>query len=80
MIKRWWWSGIHYQKTAEAWLKNLDDSQMTAMPILEKTYGTSAAVWYQRWRLFFIACAELFGLDRGNVWGVSHYLFAKTRD
>lgn len=81
MVKRWWWSGIHYQKTAEAWLKNLDNRRTTVTSIFEQTYGESVAnVWCQRWRLFFMACAELFGLERGNVWGVSHYLFEKRPD
>ena len=81
MVKRWWWSGIHYQKTAEAWLKNLDNRRTTVTSIFEQTYGKAVAnVWCQRWRLFFMACAELFGLERGNVWGVSHYLFEKRPD
>ncbi|UCH53253.1 MAG: class I SAM-dependent methyltransferase [Pseudomonadota bacterium] len=78
LVRRWRWSGVHYQKTAEAWLANLDTRRDDVMPILAATYGERAAdLWLQRWRLFFMACAELFGHNRGQEWGVSHYLFVR---
>jgi cyclopropane-fatty-acyl-phospholipid synthase len=76
---RWRWSGVHYKKTAEAWLANIDRNRAAVLPILAATYGErSAALWLQRWRIFFMACAELFGYARGQEWGVSHYLFARA--
>jgi cyclopropane-fatty-acyl-phospholipid synthase len=45
------------------------------MPLFKETYGEDAAVWFERWRVFFIACEELFNYNEGNEWGVSHYLF-----
>ena len=73
---QWRWSGIHYQRTAEAWLKNMDKRKATVMPILEATYGTKDADrWWMRWRIFFLAVSEMFGADEGREWGVGHYLF-----
>ncbi len=73
---QWRWSGLHYQRTAEAWLKNMDKRKATIMPILEATYGTKdAGRWWMRWRIFFLAVSEMFGADEGREWGVGHYLF-----
>jgi cyclopropane-fatty-acyl-phospholipid synthase len=48
------------------------------MPMLVDTYGArDAAVWFQRWRMFYMAVAELFGYANGNEWGVGHYRFVK---
>jgi len=48
------------------------------MPLFERSYGPeSAAVWWMRWRLFFMSVAELFGWADGQQWWVSHYLFDK---
>ncbi len=73
--QQWRMDGTHYQKTAESWLANMDLHRGTLMPLLAKTYGTTDAVrWWVRWRIFFMACAELWGFSSGAEWGVSHYL------
>jgi cyclopropane-fatty-acyl-phospholipid synthase len=78
LLERWRWDGTHYEKTANAWLANLDAARARAMPVLERTYGRQeAALWLQRWRVFFMACAELFGYRDGQEWWVSHYLFER---
>ena len=75
------WNGTHYERTSNAWLANMDRNRDLIMPIMAQTYGDeSAAKWFQRWRIFFMACAELFGLNEGREWYVSHYLFERRQD
>lgn len=77
LVDQWRQSGRHYEATANAWLENLDARRTAALALLKQVYGArDAAVWLQRWRVFFMACAELFGYDGGNEWWVAHYLFA----
>jgi cyclopropane-fatty-acyl-phospholipid synthase len=71
--EEWRWSGVHYKKTALHWLERFDESRAVIDPILTGVYGRDAALWRRRWRMFFLATAELFGFDDGKVWGVSHY-------
>ena len=76
--KHWVVNGTNYGKTAEAWLSNLDRHKKEIIPILENTYGKHQAVkWWVYWRLFYMACAELFNYNKGNEWMVCHYLFEK---
>lgn len=75
--QHWQWSGEHYQHTANAWLDNMDAQAASLKPLFKATYGRDAAIWWQRWRIFFMACAELFGLEQGQEWVVGHYLFSK---
>ncbi len=77
--ERWRWNGTHYQRTADAWLAQLDANRAIAMPLLADIYGERhARVWLQRWRIFFMSCSELFGYRGGNEWWVSHYLFERS--
>lgn len=74
----WCVNGLHYQKTCEAWLARQDARREALGPILADTYGAGAAgLWHQRWRLFFLACSELFGFRGGNEWWVSHVLMSR---
>ncbi len=72
---QWRVGGEHYQRTCDAWLENLDDRKERVMPILEEGYGRDARRWFHRWRLFFLACSELFAYRAGQEWFVSHYLW-----
>ncbi|MDM3869962.1 cyclopropane-fatty-acyl-phospholipid synthase family protein [Porticoccus sp. W117] len=75
---QWLVNGSHYQKTSEAWLDNMDRHRKEITELFEQTYGEGqGAIWTQRWRMFFMACAELFGYQSGNEWMVTHYLFNK---
>lgn len=76
--QHWRWDGRHYQRTASAWLANMDAGRDRLLPLLAVTYGEDQAeVWWQRWRLFFLAVEELFGYADGQQWWVAHYLFDK---
>jgi cyclopropane-fatty-acyl-phospholipid synthase len=79
LVSRWRWDGRHYERTANAWLANMDAKRATLWPVLERTYGAQdAALWWNRWRIFFMACAELFGYREGQEWWVGHYLFERS--
>ncbi len=77
--KHWHVSGTHYAKTSEAWLKNMDAHKAEIIPLFNQTYGEDQAIkWWAYWRIFYMACAELWNYRGGNEWIVSHYLFHKT--
>ena len=76
--QHWRVSGIHYAKTSEAWLKNMDRNKSKILPLFRATYGEAEAdKWWVYWRVFFMACAELWGYREGKEWFVSHYLFER---
>ena len=78
LARRWLWNGQHYERTSNAWLEKMDARRDTLKPLFADTYGADAARWWMRWRIFFMACAELFGYAGGEEWLVAHYLFEKT--
>jgi cyclopropane-fatty-acyl-phospholipid synthase len=73
--QQWLWDGTHYEKTSNAWLRKMDADPATSAAILKAAYGRDWRIWYSRWRIFFMSCAELFGYNQGSEWFVSHYLF-----
>ncbi|THV46714.1 hypothetical protein BGAL_0365g00050 [Botrytis galanthina] len=76
--RQWWVNGQHYAKTCEDWLSKMVASKQEIWPHLTETYGEKdTAMWYYRWQIFYLACAELFAYEGGDTWGVSHYLFEK---
>jgi cyclopropane-fatty-acyl-phospholipid synthase len=78
---QWAWNGNHYARTCRGWLEQIDARRDAVMPILADTYGAAeAGRWFMRWRIFFMACEELFRYHGGNEWYVSHYLFKRGGD
>ncbi len=75
--QRWLLDGTHYQRTADHWLARHDAHRDAVMAVLRETYGNAAPLWNQRWRMFWMACAELFGYRDGQEWGVAHYRFQR---
>ncbi len=73
----WRVSGTHYQATAEAWLVNQDTHKEEVLALFQTTYGTEARWRFAQWRIFFLACAELWGFRQGSEWFVSHYRFRR---
>jgi cyclopropane-fatty-acyl-phospholipid synthase len=78
IARHWKVNGTHYAKTSEAWLANMDANRQKLLPLFAKTYGASdAKKWWTRWRIFFMACAELWNYRGGEEWLVSHYLLTR---
>jgi cyclopropane-fatty-acyl-phospholipid synthase len=86
ILDHWLLNGTHYQKTAAAWLANTDSHRDEILSLFESTYAADligntrkaeAMKWLVRWRIFYMACEELWGYAGGSEWGVSHYLFRK---
>jgi cyclopropane-fatty-acyl-phospholipid synthase len=77
--KRWHVDGDHYEKTSNHWLANQDAARDEVMAVLREAYGDAAGLWFQRWRIFWMSCAELFGYAKGQEWLVAHYRFVRPQ-
>jgi len=76
--QRWHIDGTHYQHTADHWLANQDAHKDQVMSVLAEAYGSKLApLWFQRWRMFWMSCAEMFGYANGQEWLVAHYRFVR---
>ena len=79
--QRWWVDGTHYERTSNAWLAKLDaQKSWKSRCCATKPMVPLRGPWVQRWRMFFMACAELFGMDRGQTYGVVHSLMRPAAD
>lgn len=78
--QRWHVSGRHYARTSEQWLEELEEHRDEVLALFRTTFGAGEETkWYQRWRLFFLSCAELFGYRGGQEWIVCHTLLKPRR-
>ncbi|HSP06857.1 MAG TPA: class I SAM-dependent methyltransferase, partial [Acidobacteriota bacterium] len=78
--ERWDVSGMHYRKTAEAWLQNHKRHRAEIVGIFDETCGPGQGLrWWNRWKIFFLSCSELWGYRDGNEWFVGHYLMEPAR-
>lgn len=56
----------------------MDKNASPIIKLFGDTYGKeNAYMWFCRWRIFYMSCAELFNYNGGEDWGVSHYLFKR---
>jgi cyclopropane-fatty-acyl-phospholipid synthase len=75
---RWTVNGAHYSRTLEAWLAKQDANHAAVIDIFRECYGAKRAkLWARRWRIFYMACSELFAFNNGREWPVTHYRFVK---
>lgn len=78
-VERWQVPGVHYRDTCEAWLTKMDANEAAVRDILSTAYGPDLEDrWWMRWRIFFMACAELFAFESGKQWYVGHYLLKRS--
>jgi cyclopropane-fatty-acyl-phospholipid synthase len=78
--RQWRVNGTHYSRTLEAWLDAMDSRRERLMPFFRSTYGRHASRWFARWRMFFMACSELFRYRDGEEWFVVHSLLRPRLD
>ncbi len=75
--RRWLIDGRHYSRTANLWLARQDAQRAQVLAVLREAYGAHARLRFERWRLFWMACAELFGYAQGTEWLIAHYRFTR---
>lgn len=80
LVDHWRVDGSHYARTLRAWLGKLDRQETEVRRIIAETYGPENETRrLVNWRLFFLVCSEVWDLDRGREFLVSHYLYEKSK-
>ncbi|KAK7005899.1 (S)-coclaurine N-methyltransferase [Favolaschia claudopus] len=83
LVRSWYLAGTHYSRSLEDWLKLQDKNSKEGLRVLRedaRAQGRTEAeaiALFHRFRVFYMACSELFNMDRGQQWGVGHYLFKR---
>ncbi len=78
VTNQWWIDGTHYARTANQWLASLDAARVTVMPMLRDVHGDASAVWFQRWRMFYMAVAEFVRAMRAAANGALRTIFSRN--
>lgn len=74
---RWIMSGLHYKRTADAWLAKHCENKDEIVELFARDMSTADATrQWERWRIFFYALSESFGYHDGCEWQVAHYRLA----
>lgn len=80
VTERWSVGGLEYAKTLDAWLARFTAARREVEEVLANRFDPHAAArQWRRWRIFLMACSELFGFGGGNEWRVSHWLLESRR-
>ncbi len=74
-IQQWEVCGTQYARTCRAWLDKLDGLRDEALAALREAPNPRVAL--QRWRMFLMACEELFAYGGGGEWFVRHALLGR---
>ena len=78
MVDSWRINGVHYSRTLEEWLVRQDRNRAAVLDLFRETYPAGEErKWFAYWRLFYLACSELFKYRNGTEWGVTHVLMEK---
>ena len=80
VVSQWQVNGRHYSRTLEAWLDRMDSQRDELLPLFSQTYGDEPERWFARWRMFFMACSELFRFRDGSEWFVTHTLMQRRTE
>jgi len=79
VIKHWNINGRNYKKTSDDWLALMDANITEITNIFRETYGEEYRRWLVYWRVFYLAVSEFFGLNKGDEFIVTHYLFKNNK-
>lgn len=80
LANQWEVNGTHYAKTCDAWLQRHKAKKREILEIFAQCYGAQdATLYWEYWRIFYMASRNLFAWDEGNEWFVSHYLFEHAK-
>ncbi len=81
MEHRWEVEGTHYAATCRDWLSNLDEHRQEILAVLKEGENPEpASRQFHRWRMFVMACQELFAFNGGYEWFVGHFLMKPRAD